>query len=58
VFSNVAPFSHPDVEVAYDNFRVNSGSFACPSWWTDNAPNWQAIPDQGKDNDDEDSGDD
>jgi Tol biopolymer transport system component len=41
VFSNVPQFSHPDVKVAYDNFRVNSGTFSCPSWWTDSAPNWQ-----------------
>jgi hypothetical protein len=27
--------------VAYDNFRVNSGTFACPTWWDDNAPDWQ-----------------
>jgi len=44
VFSNVAPFTHPDVKVAYDNFRVNSGTFACPSWWTDNAHDWQPLP--------------
>jgi hypothetical protein len=44
VFSNVPQFSHPDVKVAYDNFRVNSGSFSCPSWWRDNAPNWQPLP--------------
>jgi hypothetical protein len=27
--------------VAFANFRVNSGTFSCPSWWRDNAPNWQ-----------------
>jgi Tol biopolymer transport system component len=42
VFSNVPPFSHPDVKVAYDNFQVSSGTFACPSWWDDGAPDWQA----------------
>jgi len=41
VFSNIA---HADVKVAFDNFRVNSGTFACPSWWTDNAHDWQPIP--------------
>jgi dipeptidyl aminopeptidase/acylaminoacyl peptidase len=42
VFSSAPPqFSHPDVKVAYDNFRVNSGTFSCPSWWNDHAPNWQ-----------------
>ncbi|HKD34449.1 MAG TPA: hypothetical protein VKB73_13450 [Gaiellaceae bacterium] len=44
VFSNAPRFSHPDVKVAYDNFRVNSGAFSCPSWWTDIAPNWQPQP--------------
>jgi dipeptidyl aminopeptidase/acylaminoacyl peptidase len=44
VFSNAPQFSHPDVKVAYDNFRVNSGTFSCPSWWTDIAPNWQPRP--------------
>lgn len=44
VFSNAPQFSHPDVKVAYDNFRVNSGTFSCPSWWTDIAPNWQPQP--------------
>jgi hypothetical protein len=44
LFSNAPQFSHPDVKVAYDNFRVNSGTFSCPSWWRDNAPNWQPLP--------------
>jgi Tol biopolymer transport system component len=44
VFSNAPQFSHPDVKVAYDNFRINGGTFSCPSWWIDNAPNWQALP--------------
>jgi WD40-like Beta Propeller Repeat len=43
LFSNAPQFSHPDVKVAYDNLRVNSGSFSCPSWWTDIAPNWQPL---------------
>jgi TolB protein len=42
VFSNALPGSHGDVLVAYDNFRVNSGTFSCPTWWDDNAPDWQA----------------
>jgi hypothetical protein len=41
VFSNAPQFSHPDVKVAYDSFRVNSGTFSCPSWWDDNEPDWQ-----------------
>jgi TolB protein len=44
VFSNAPQFSHPDVKVAYDNFRINGGNFSCPSWWVDNAPNWQSLP--------------
>jgi hypothetical protein len=44
VVSNAPQFSHPDVKVAYDNFRVNGGTFSCPSWWRDNAPNWQPRP--------------
>jgi len=28
----------------YDNFRLNSGSLSCPSWWADNAPNWRPQP--------------
>jgi hypothetical protein len=44
VFSNAPQFSHRDVKVAYDSFRVNSGTFSCPSWWDDNAPDWQPQP--------------
>jgi Tol biopolymer transport system component len=44
VFSNAAQFSHPDVKIAYDNFRVSSGTFSCPSWWDDSAPDWQPSP--------------
>jgi dipeptidyl aminopeptidase/acylaminoacyl peptidase len=43
LFSNAPQFSHPNVKVAYDNFRVNGGSFSCPTWWRDNAPNWQPL---------------
>jgi hypothetical protein len=44
LFSNATQFSHADVKVAYDNFRISNGTFSCPSWWTDNAPNWQPRP--------------
>jgi Tol biopolymer transport system component len=44
IFTNDPPFSHPDIRVAFDNFRVNSGTFSCPSWWDDNAPDWQPQP--------------
>jgi Tol biopolymer transport system component len=43
VFSNAPPFSHPDVNVAYDNFRVASGTFACPTWWSDQSADWSAL---------------
>jgi Tol biopolymer transport system component len=44
VFSNAPQFSHPDVKAGYDNFRISSGTFSCPSWWDDNAPDWQPLP--------------
>jgi dipeptidyl aminopeptidase/acylaminoacyl peptidase len=38
-------FSHQEVKVAWDNFRINSGSISCPTtWWEDNTPDWQAAP--------------
>ena len=37
-------WGHHTVQVAYDNFRLNSGALSCPSWWRDNAPNWQPLP--------------
>jgi hypothetical protein len=43
VFSNAPPLSHPDAIVAYDNFRVNSGVFSCPSWWSDNFADWAPL---------------
>jgi hypothetical protein len=43
VFSNAPPFSHPEVKVAYDNFRVNSGTFSCPTWWSDNFAGWAPV---------------
>jgi WD40-like Beta Propeller Repeat len=43
VFSNAPQFSHPDVKVAYDNFSVTSGTFACPTWWNDSSADWQAL---------------
>ena len=29
--------------VAYDGFRVSSGTFRCPSWWRDAGPDWAAA---------------
>jgi hypothetical protein len=37
-------WAHQTVQVAYENFRLNSGALSCPSWWRDNAPNWQPQP--------------
>jgi len=31
-FTNPALFGHQSARVAFDNFRVNSGAFVCPSW--------------------------
>jgi hypothetical protein len=48
VFSNATPLSNPDVKVAYDNFQVSSGTFGCPSWWSDSNADWQPLPVNGK----------
>jgi hypothetical protein len=38
-------FSHQEVKIAWDNFRINSGSISCPTtWWVDDTPDWQAAP--------------
>ena len=37
-------FQHQTGSVAFDNFRLNSGELACPSWWADAWPDWQALP--------------
>lgn len=42
VFDNAAAGSNGEVRVAFDNFEVTSGTFSCPTWWDDNAPDWQA----------------
>jgi TolB protein len=33
-------FAHMDGRVAYDNFRLNSRAFTCPTWWSDAWPDW------------------
>jgi hypothetical protein len=43
VFTNAPQYSNGDVTVAYDNFRISDGTFSCPSWWDDNAPDWQPV---------------
>jgi Tol biopolymer transport system component len=42
VFSNAAPGTHGDVKIAYDNVRIAGAALSCPTWWDDNAPDWQA----------------
>jgi WD40-like Beta Propeller Repeat len=36
--SQAAQFGHLDGAVAYDNFRLSSGTFRCPDWWQDFFP--------------------
>ena len=31
VFTTAAPWSHSEVKIAFDNFRINSGAITCPS---------------------------
>jgi Tol biopolymer transport system component len=43
--SGMNRFVHQEVKIAWDNFRINSGTFSCPaSWWEDDSPDWQAAP--------------
>jgi hypothetical protein len=42
LFSNALQ-QQSDVSVAFDNFRVDSGTISCPAWWGDEAPDWQAL---------------
>jgi hypothetical protein len=38
-------FVHQEVKIAWDNFRVNSGTISCPAGsWEDDTPDWQAAP--------------
>ena len=38
-------FVHQEVKIAWDNFRINSGTLSCPAtWWEDDSPDWQAVP--------------
>ena len=41
--SNDAQFADQEVRVSFDNFRIGSGTLACPSWWADRSPDWQPI---------------
>lgn len=42
LFSNALQ-QQSDVTVAFDNFQVTSGTFACPSWWSDSNAAWQPL---------------
>ena len=43
--SGMQRFTHQEVKIAWDNFRINSGTISCAStWWEDDAPDWQAAP--------------
>ena len=33
-------FHHEPVRVSFDNLRVASGTFSCPSWWNGIGPDW------------------
>jgi len=37
-------FAHQDAAVAFDDFRLSSGAFTCPSWWNDSNADWQPLP--------------
>jgi hypothetical protein len=38
-------FVHQEVKVAWDNFRINSGTIVCPTpWWEDDSPDWHGLP--------------
>lgn len=36
--SQAHDFGHLDGSVAYDNFKLNGGTFSCPDWWQDLFP--------------------
>lgn len=37
-------FAHQEVKIAWDNFRINSGTLSCPDLsWDDDTPDWQAV---------------
>jgi len=36
-------FAAPTNIVTYDNLLVSNATFSCPSWWDDNAPDWQPV---------------
>lgn len=43
--SGMNRFSHQEVKIAWDNYRINSGTISCPTLsWEDDTPDWQAAP--------------
>jgi hypothetical protein len=38
LFAQAGTFGHEDGSVAWDNFRINSGTLTCASWWSDSWP--------------------
>ncbi len=37
-------FIHQPVTIAWDNFRINSGTLSCPNFsWEDDSPDWQPV---------------
>jgi Tol biopolymer transport system component len=43
--SSMNRFSHQAVTIAWDNYRINSGTISCPTLsWEDDSPDWQAAP--------------
>jgi hypothetical protein len=39
--AQASEFGHMDGAVAFDNFKLASGAFTCPDWWSDGTPDVQ-----------------
>jgi TolB protein len=38
-------FTHQEVKMVWDNFRINSGTISCDNpWWEDDSPDWHNVP--------------
>jgi hypothetical protein len=42
--STTERFIRGPVSVAWDNLRIEAGTFQCPTWWEDDSPDWQPLP--------------
>jgi TolB protein len=43
--SGMNRFSHQAVTIAWDTYRINSGTISCPTLsWEDDSPDWQVAP--------------